>query len=92
MIKKLFPASRSKVLKTKENGISHLRENDPQLSDEQDSIQDSLFGGGVNPKKFFLPRTGQKNLFRPSRGPSHAASENFENIVFRIGLNCISGH
>ena len=27
-----------KSRKTKENGISHLRENDPQLSEEQDSI------------------------------------------------------
>ena len=51
-----------KSRKTKGNGISHLRENGPQLSEEQDSIQDSMFGKEVDFKKFFRA-AHRKNLF-----------------------------
>ena len=45
------PPVEVKSRKTKENGNSHLRENGPQLSEEQDSIQDSLFGKEVDFKR-----------------------------------------
>ena len=51
-----------KFRKTKENGISHLRENGPQLSEEQDSIQDSLFGRKVDFKNFFVLRSSEKSF------------------------------
>ena len=42
--------------------------------------------GGVNPKKFLEPRSGEKKNFRPSRGVrGHAPPEKFEKIVFTIG-------
>ena len=50
-------------------------------------------GGKSILKKFLSHAAARKNFFRPSRGVrGHAPLENFENIVFRIGLNRISGH
>ena len=47
-------------------------------------------GGGVDPEKKVLSHpAARKNFFRPSR---EVPLESFENIVFRIGWNCISGH
>ena len=43
-------------------------------------------GGKSILKKMFEPRGTRKKFFRPSRRVrGHAPSENFENIVFRIG-------
>ena len=43
-------------------------------------------GGKVDPKKYFRAGQRPEKVFRPSRGVrGHAAPENFEKIVFRIG-------
>ena len=46
----LFLASRGKVLKTKENGISRLRENGPHSSDEEILTSKPTFIQGVSEK------------------------------------------
>ena len=53
-----------------------------------------LFGGENRSwKKFLSHAEARKKVFRPSRGiRGHASLENFENIVFMIGWNRISGH
>ena len=51
-------------------------------------------GGEVDPeKKFWAKQLREKLYFIICRGVrEHAPPENFENIVFRIGWNRISGH
>ena len=41
--------------------------------------------GGVDPKKFLEPRSGEKIFLRARRGPGACSLENFEKIVFKIG-------
>ena len=65
------PPVEVKSRKTKENGIAHLRENGLQLPEEQrNRILSKIlcFGGKSILKNFFVPRSGEKSFFRPSRG------------------------
>ena len=44
------------------------------------------FGQPYQHKRFFEPRSGEKNIFSPIlRGMGHASPENFENNVFKVG-------
>ena len=84
--KRLFPTE-VKSRKTKENGISRLWDN--ALSYQKSRILSRILclGGKSILKIFFVPRSGEKSFFRPSRGVwGYAAPKNFERIVFRIDL------
>ena len=72
--------------KTKENGISHLRKT--ALSYQPSTVLSRILCLRGKPilKKCFRTAQRREKFFRPSKGVrEHAALENFEEIVFRIG-------